>query len=104
MRVFPDRMRENLDATGGLIFSQGVLLALVDRGLDRDDAYAIVQDAAARAWDAGEAFRDVLWADIEPRELLSREEFDVLFDPKPFLRHLDGVFARLEKLPLTPET
>jgi adenylosuccinate lyase len=102
MRVFPDRMAANLEATGGLIFSQGVLLALVERGLNRDDAYAIVQNAAASAWDAGEAFRDVLWADLEPRGLLSREEFDVLFDPKPFLRHLDGVFARLEKLEVAP--
>jgi adenylosuccinate lyase len=102
MRVFPDRMEANLDATGGLIYSQGVLLALVERGLERDDAYAIVQDAAARAWDADEAFRDVLWADLGPRGLLSRDEFDVLFDPKPFLRHLDGVFARLEKLEVAP--
>jgi adenylosuccinate lyase len=103
MRVFPDRMRQNLDATGGLIFSQGALLALVERGLSRDEAYAIVQDAAARGWDAGEAFRDVLWADVEPRGLLMRDEFDALFDPAPFVRHLDGVFSRLEKLPLSPE-
>jgi adenylosuccinate lyase len=103
MRVFPDRMRQNLDATGGLIFSQGALLALVDRGLSRDEAYAIVQDAAARGWDAGEVFRDVLWADVEPRGLLTRDEFDALFDPAPFVRHLDGVFSRLEKLPLSPE-
>jgi adenylosuccinate lyase len=104
MRVFPDRMRQNLDATGGLIFSQGALLALVERGLSRDEAYAIVQDAAARGWDAGESFRDVLWADVEPRGLMTRDEFDALFDPAPFVRHLDGVFSRLEKLPFTQET
>jgi adenylosuccinate lyase len=102
MRVFPERMAENLEATGGLIYSQGVLLALVERGLDRDDAYAIVQDAAGRAWDAGEAFREVLWSDVEPRALLSRDEFDALFDPRPFIRHLDGVYARLEKLEVAP--
>jgi adenylosuccinate lyase len=102
MRVFPERMAENLEATGGLIYSQGVLLALVERGLDRDDAYAIVQDAAARAWDAGEAFREVLWSEVEARSLLSRDEFDALFDPRPFLRHLDGVYARLEKLEVAP--
>ena len=98
MRVFPERMRANLDATGGLIFSQGVLLALVDRGLVRDEAYELVQAAAGRAWDSGEAFREVLWAEVAPRGLLSREEFDALFDPEPFVRHLDGVFARLQKL------
>jgi adenylosuccinate lyase len=102
MRVFPERMAENLEATGGLIYSQGVLLALVERGLDRDDAYAIVQDAAARAWDAGEAFREVLWSEVEARSLLSRDEFDALFDPRPFLLHLDGVYARLEKLEVAP--
>ena len=102
MRVFPDRMRENLEATGGLIFSQGVLLALVERGLDRGEAYAIVQDAAARAWDGGGAFRNVLWADIEPRGLLSRAALDALFDPRPYVRHLDEVFARLEKLEVAP--
>ncbi|HXY71898.1 MAG TPA: adenylosuccinate lyase [Actinomycetota bacterium] len=102
MRVFSDRMRVNLDATGGLIFSQGVLLALVDAGLDRDEAYELVQSAAARGWDEDQPFRDVLWAEIEPRGLLDRERFDALFDPEPFVRHLDGVFARLEKLE-TPE-
>ena len=104
MRVFPDRMRRNLELTGGLIFSQGVLLALVERGLSRDEAYAIVQEAAGRGWDAGKQFREVLWADVETRGLLSRTEFDALFDPAPFVRHLDGVFSRLEKLPLTHET
>ena len=67
-------------------------------------SYAIVQDAAARGWDGGEPFRDVLWAEVDSRGLLSREDFDALFDPAPFVRHLDGVFSRLEKLPLTPET
>jgi adenylosuccinate lyase len=104
MRVFPDRMRQNLDATGGLIFSQRVLLALVERGLSRDESYAIVQDAAARGWDAGEPFRDVLWAEVDARGLLPRGDFDALFDPAPFVRHLDGVFSRLEKLPRTTQT
>jgi len=98
MRVFPERMRANLDATGGLIFSQGVLLALVDAGLDRDEAYELVQSAAARGWDEDEPFREVLWQEIASRGLLGRERFDELFDPEPFVRHLDGVFARLEKL------
>jgi len=98
MRVFPERMRANLDATGGLIFSQGVLLALVDAGLDRDEAYELVQTAAARGWDQDEPFREVLWNGIAPRGLLDRERFDELFDPEPFVRHLDGVFSRLEKV------
>ncbi len=98
MRVFPERMRANLDATGGLVFSQGVLLALVEAGLPRDDAYRLVQAAAATGWDEGRSFREVLWAEVERRALLSREAFDARFDPAPFVRNLDGVFARLAKL------
>jgi adenylosuccinate lyase len=104
MRVFPDRMRANLESTGGLVFSQGVLLALVDRGLSRDEAYDLVQRAAAAAWDEGTSFRDgALWAGIEGRVAMTREEFDALFDPEPFVRGLDGVFARLEKLEVSAE-
>jgi adenylosuccinate lyase len=98
LRVFPERMRANLEATGGLLFSQGVLLSLIDRGLPRDEAYALVQDAAARAWDEEESFHDVLERGLAGRVAFSAEEFDALFDPVPFVRNLDGVFARLEKL------
>src|SRR6185503_12934776 len=58
--VIPDRMRENLETGGGLVYSQSILLALVDAGLSRDEAYAIVQSAAARAWDEGASFREVV--------------------------------------------
>ena len=90
--VFPERMRENLMAGGGLVFSQAVLLALVDSGLSRDDAYAIVQSAAARAWDEGVSFRDQI------AEAAPSLDTDALFDPAGALANLDGVFERLEKL------
>jgi len=57
LEVFPERMRENLDAGGGLVYSQAVLLALVERGMPRDEAYRIVQAAAAAAWDEAKDFR-----------------------------------------------
>jgi adenylosuccinate lyase len=95
LRVFPDRMRANLDVGGGLAYSQDVLLALIDAGLDRDTAYAIVQAAAARAWDEGASFRDELAADPE---VTSRLELAPLFDPGRALRNLDVVFDRLEKV------
>ena len=98
LRVFPDRMRQNLEATGGLIFSQSVLLALVEAGMGRDDAYAVVQEAAAGAWDRGEAFRERLWSAVEDRVGIPRDAYDALFDPSPYVRNLDGVFSRLEKL------
>ena len=100
LRVFPDRMREHLSAGGGLAYSQAVLLALVDRGLARDEAYAIVQAAAAAAWDAGASFRETLGADPRVARLISAEELDELFEPSRYLRHLDVVFERLAKLPV----
>ncbi|MFL5797176.1 MAG: adenylosuccinate lyase [Actinomycetota bacterium] len=98
LRVFPDRMLENLEAGGGLAFSQGVLLALVDKGLSREEAYHVVQTAAAAAWDDDGDFRDVLLSRPEVRERLSPAEFQALFDPAASVRHLDAVFDRLEKL------
>ena len=96
--VFPERMRANLGATGGLAFSQGVLLALVDKGLSREEAYAIVQRAAAQAWDRDEDFPAELLREKKVRELLSPADFERLFDPAPFVANLGGVFDRLEKL------
>ena len=95
--VYPQRMRENLDAGGGLAYSQKVLLALVDSGMSRNDAYAIVQRAAASAWDDGASFREMIASDLEVRERI-RDSLDELFDPLRALRHLDVVFDRLEKL------
>ncbi len=97
--VFPERMRENLEVGGGLAYSQSVLLALVDAGLGRDDAYEIVQGAAAAAWDAGVSFRETIEADPRVQALIPAEALAVLFDPARFLRNLDVVFDRLAKLP-----
>jgi adenylosuccinate lyase len=99
LRIFPQRMQENLDLGGGLVYSQAVLLALIDRGLSRDEAYGIVQDAAAAAWDRGEDFRQRLLDD--DRVVLSAEELVELFEPN--LDHLDAVFARLDKLEVTEQ-
>jgi len=96
--VHADRMRGNLDSTGGLFFSQRVLLALVDAGLPRDDAYAIVQRAAARTWDEGAHFREAAWEEVEPTGAVSKDAFLELFQLAPFVTHLDDVFARLEKV------
>jgi adenylosuccinate lyase len=98
--VFPDRMRENLDTGGGLVYSQAVLLALVDAGLSRDEAYALVQSAATRTWDEGASFRDALEADPEVGRRLQPATLDPLFDPRRSLVNLGGVFDKLEKLPV----
>ncbi len=99
--IHPQRMRENLQVGGGLAFSQNVLLTLVDAGLPRDEAYAIVQDAAATAWDEGASFRDLVASDPRVLERIGDrldELFDDLFDPGSALRNLDVVFDRLEKV------
>jgi adenylosuccinate lyase len=98
LRVFPERMRANLDSTGGLFFSQRVLSALVEAGMARDDAYAAVQRAAARSWEEGAHFREAAWAEVEPLRVMQKDDFWGLFVLGPFVRNLEGVFARLQKL------
>jgi adenylosuccinate lyase len=100
IRVYPERMLANLEADGGLAFSQSVLLALVDAGSSRDDAYRIVQKAAAAAWDEGTDFRGVLGSNPEVQRLLTPEDLNAVFDPARFLQNLGGAFAKLEKLPV----
>jgi adenylosuccinate lyase len=96
--VFPERMRANLDATRGLLYSQAVLLALIDAGWSRDEAYAVVQRAASRVWERDESFEEVLRREPEVSSHITPERLHELFDPAPYLRNLEGVFARLEKL------
>ena len=100
LQVFPQRMWANLEADGGLVHSQSVLLALVDAGMPRDEAYRIVQQAAADTWDRGLDFRSALRRNDEVTRALSVHALDELFDPRRFLRNVGGVFERLEKLPV----
>jgi len=97
LQVHKDRMRENLDLGGGIVFSGRVLLALVEAGMSRDDAYAIVQSAAMRAWEGEGGFRELLEGNPEAREKLGGD-LDALFDPGYALRNLSVVFDRVEEL------
>ena len=92
--VYPDAMEANLNKTGGLIFSQRVLLALVDKGVSREDAYRWVQRNAMSRWLAGEDFRTGLKKDPEVMQYLSEAEIESCFDPKPMLKHVDTIMAR----------
>jgi len=89
MAVHADRMLANLNATHGALYSQRALLALVESGKSRDDAYRIVQENAQRAWDEGVEFRDLL-AQVAP-EL----DLDAIFDPSAFVKHADEIVGRL---------
>jgi len=92
--VMPERMQANLDASYGLVFSQPVLLSLVQSGKTRDDAYRIVQRNAMRAWDEGADFRALLESDAE----VDNAVLDDAFDLRRSLRNLDEVFAQLDAL------
>ncbi len=80
MRVHPDRMLENLHSSYGLVFSQPVLLALVEAGFSRDDAYRMVQRAATRTWEERRPFREVLGEDPDVSAALSEQQLDACFD------------------------
>jgi len=92
MTVHTDRMRANLDATSGALFSQRALLALVDTGMSRDDAYRIVQENAQKAWDTGTPFRDLLAQAHDGLDL------DAIFDPTAFTTHAEKLVSQLDKL------
>ena len=93
-----ERMRRNLDASHGLVFSQRVLLALVAAGVTRDEAYRLVQRNALRAWDEERDFRALLEADPEVVERLGPNELAGAFDLDEALRHIDVLFERLGAL------
>jgi len=95
--VHPERMRRNLDASHGLFFSQRLLLALVDSGLERDEAYRIVQRHAMRAWDEDMDFQQLVRADPE-----IRIDLDTVFDENAYTKHVDVVFERLHNLVKEP--
>jgi adenylosuccinate lyase len=94
MTVDVERMRANLELTHGALFSQRVLLALVEAGSSRDEAYRAVQELAQRAWDDGIALRELLAADERGREL----DLDAIFDYSHYLRHADEIIARLDAI------
>ena len=96
--VHEDRMRENLEITHGALFSQRVLLALVEGGLSRDEAYRIVQEDAQRAWDTGTPLRDLL----SRRDLPVALDLDDLFDLTHYTRHAAEIVGRLDAVIAAP--
>jgi len=98
MRVYPERMLDNLNASGGLVYSQAVLLALVEGGCSREEAYGIVQSAGMHTWEMGGRFRDHLLEVEAVRERLGEAKLDAIMDPARYLVHADQIFKRLERL------
>lgn len=92
--VYPDAMIANMNKTGGLIFSQNLLIALVTKGVLREDAYKWVQRNAMARWLQGADFKTNVEADPDIKKYLTDEEVEHCFNPKPMLRHVDEIFAR----------
>nr|WP_106781435.1 adenylosuccinate lyase [Lysinibacillus timonensis] len=95
LTVFPENMKRNMDRTFGLIYSQRILLALIDKGLVREEAYDTVQPLTARAWDEQTQFRPLVEANEKITSLLSKEEIDDCFDYNYHIKNVDMIFERL---------
>jgi adenylosuccinate lyase len=95
LRVYPDRMRENIERSFGLMYSQRVLLRLTESGLARQAAYEIVQRNAMRAWGERRSFRELLAADPEVTARLAPAALGECFDPAWYLRNVDAIYRRL---------
>ncbi len=94
LTVFPENMKRNMDATFGLIYSQRVLLKLIDHGMTREEAYDLVQPKTAVAWDEQTQFRPLLEQDAKIMSILSKEELDDAFDYHYHLKQVDTIFKR----------
>ncbi|MBI2830814.1 MAG: adenylosuccinate lyase [Chloroflexi bacterium] len=95
LQVFPQRMTRNMGLTKGLIFSQRIMLALIEKGLGRKEAYEIVQRNAMKAWKGNRSFLNLLKADADVTAVLPKEELEPLFNEQYYLRYVDEIFQRL---------
>jgi adenylosuccinate lyase len=95
MFVYPERMRQNLESSGGLVFSGQLLLDLVEHGVSREDAYRMVQRHAMRAWQEGKNFRELVLKDKDITKRVPRAQIERAFDMKRQLRNVDKIFDRV---------
>ena len=95
MRVYPERMLKNMELTRGLLFSQRLMLTLIEKGVSRDDAYKVMQTNSARTWDEDEDFRDLVGRDPTVTKYISQSELSGTFDYGYYVRFVDEVFDRI---------
>ncbi len=95
LNVYPQQLQHNLELTGGLIYSQRVLLELVESGLSREEAYDLVQRCAMESWERSISFKDLLATEDTVIKRLSKEKLDDCFDPAYYLRRVDYIYKRL---------
>ena len=95
MRVYPKRMKQNIELTRGLLFSQRLMLTLIEKGMSRDDAYKTMQANSARTWDEDADFRDLIRKDATVGSHLTGGDLDDIFDYGYYVRFVDDVFERI---------
>lgn len=95
LHVYPRNMKKNLELTGGLVYSQGVLLSLVEKGISREEAYDLIQRCAMRSWEEGVPLKELLAREERITALLSPQELDASFEPTHCLRYVPFIFERL---------
>jgi adenylosuccinate lyase len=95
MTVFPDRMIANIESTRGLLFSQRVMLSLVNAGMSRDEAYKLAQSYAAKTWDEGADFRELIKNDTKVKELIEPSSLEELFDYTFYTQCVDALYERV---------
>ncbi|MBM7558791.1 adenylosuccinate lyase [Marinitoga litoralis] len=92
--VNEDRIKETFERSYNLVYSQRVLLSLIDKGMSREEGYKFVQKCALEAWETRKDFKELLWNNERIRELFSKEEFDEIFTPDYYLRNIDAIYRR----------
>ena len=97
LQVYPERMKENINKSYGLFYSQRVLLKLTEKGLSRDNAYRLVQQRAMQSWQSRKPFKDHLQKDRIIKKYISPEELDKLFDIKFYTKNVNYIFKRVFK-------
>ena len=93
--VHPERMKENIILTRGLIFSQRLLLALTEKNIPREEAYHLIQKNSLKAWNENLDFKDLVHSDPKIRQILSKKEIESCFSLEPYLEKIDYIFERV---------
>ncbi len=95
LNIYPERMKENLEKTKGLIFSQKIMLDLTEKGLSREEAYRIVQGISMQVWQDQAGFKELLLGDPEVGQYLTKSEIEECFDYRTYLKNMDLIFIRV---------
>lgn len=94
LHVYPENMMENINRTGGLFYSQSLLLKLIEKGMTREDAYKSVQEKAMRVWKKEGTLRELMEKDPDVSSKVTKEEFDVIFDLNRYLKNIDAIYTK----------